>query len=420
MTTTDVDAGNTFTYSLVTGAGDADNGSFNINSTKLRATDSFNFETKSSYTIRVRSTDQGGLFTEKTVAITVTNVNETPTDIGLSASSIAENAGANAVVGALSTTDPDASNTFTYSLVTGAGDADNGSFNISGNSLRATDSFNFETKSSYTVRIRSTDQGGLFTEKTFTISVTNVNEAPTDIALSSTSIAENAGANAVVGALSTTDVDAGNTFTYTLVPGTGDTDNGAFNIDDNNLRATGSFDFETKSSYTVRVRSTDQGGLFTEKTFTITVTNVNETPTDIGLSSSSIAENAGANAVVGALSTTDPDASNTFTYSLVTGAGDADNGSFNINGSNLRATSSFDFETKSSYTVRVRSPDQGGLFTEKTFAITVTNVNETPTDIGLSSSSIAENAGANAVVGALSTTDPDASNTFTYSLVTGA
>ena len=38
------------------------------------------------------------------------------------------------------------------------------------------------------------------------------------------------GADAVVGTLSTTDPDAGNTFTYTLVSGTGSTDNGAFNI----------------------------------------------------------------------------------------------------------------------------------------------------------------------------------------------
>ena len=104
------------------------------------------------------------------------------------------------------------------------------------------------------------------------------NNAPTDISLSSASVAENAGANAPVGTFSTTDPDAGNTFTYTLVAGSGDTDNAAFNINGTTLRATSSFDFETKSSYTVRVRSTDQGGLFTEKTFSIAVTNVNEAP----------------------------------------------------------------------------------------------------------------------------------------------
>jgi len=202
------------------------------------------------------------------------------------------------------------------------------------------------------------------------------NESPTNITLSATSIAENAGANAVVGTLSTTDADAGNTFTYTLVAGTGATDNASFNILGSQLRATTSLNFETKNSYSVRVRSTDQGGLFTEKVFTISVTNVNETPTDIALSASTIAENAGANAVVGTLSTTDPDTSNTYTYTLVAGTGSTDNASFNISGAQLRATASLDYETKSSYTVRVRATDQGGLFTEKAFTVTVTNVAE--------------------------------------------
>lgn len=106
----------------------------------------------------------------------------------------------------------------------------------------------------------------------------SLNDSPTNITLSATSIAENAGANAVVGTLSTTDPNAGNTFTYTLVSGTGSTDNSSFNISGSQLRATASLDFEAQSSYSVRVRSTDQGGLFTEKAFTITVTDVNEAP----------------------------------------------------------------------------------------------------------------------------------------------
>jgi hypothetical protein len=419
LSTTDPDAGDTFTYSLFTGTDDTDNGAFNISGNSLRATNSFNFEAKSIYTVRVRSTDQGGLFTEKAFTISVTDVNEAPTDIALSSSTIAENAGANAVVGALSTIDPDSDNTFTYSLVTGAGDADNASFNINGSTLQATSTFDFETKSSYTVRIRSTDQNGLFVENTFAIQVVNANEPPTDIGMSWNMLAENAGLDTTVGTFSTTDVDAGNTFTYSLVTGAGDADNASFRVLGSALVAISTFDFETKSSYSIRVRSTDQGGLFVEKSFVITVIDVNEAPTDISLSSNSVAENAGSNATVGTLSTADVDAGNTFVYSLVAGSGDTDNAAFNVSGSTLRATSSFDFETRSDYTVRVRSTDQGGLFVEKVFAITVTDANEAPTDIALSSTSIAENTGADATVGTLSTTDPDAGNTFTYTLVAG-
>ncbi|MFM2217406.1 MAG: hypothetical protein RL240_1724, partial [Planctomycetota bacterium] len=418
--TTDQDADQTFTYTLVDGSGDTDNSAFNISSNTLRANSSFDFETKASYTVRVRSTDQGGLSTEKAFTISVTDVNETPTDVSLSANTIAENAGANATVGTLSTTDQDADQTFTYTLVDGSGDTDNVAFNISSNTLQANSSFDFETKSTYTVRVRSTDQDGLSTEKAFTISVTDVNETPTDIALSATNITENAGDDATIGTLSTSDQDADQTFTYTLVTGSGDTDNASFNISDNSLRATSSFDFETKSSYTVRIRSTDQGGLSTEKAFTISVTDANDTPTDIALSNASIAENAAAATTIGVLSTTDQDPSDTFTYTLVSGSGDADNAAFSIDGSELKAVDGFDYETQSSFTVRIRSTDQGGLWTEKEFTITVTDENDAPTDIESSNTVISENSPSNTVVGNLSTTDQDPTDAFTYALVSGS
>lgn len=90
--------------------------------------------------------------------------------------------------------------------------------------------------------------------------------------LSATSIAENQPADTVVGTLSTTEQHVGNTFTYTLVSGISDTDNAAFNISGSRLRASAILDRETKSSFSVRVRSTDQAGEFIEKAFTIIVT----------------------------------------------------------------------------------------------------------------------------------------------------
>jgi hypothetical protein len=110
------------------------------------------------------------------------NENKPPTDITLSAKTIAENSGSNAVVGTFTTTDPDSGDTFTYTLVAGVGDVDNSAFNISGNTLRATNNFDFETKSSYKIRVRSSDREGLFVEKEFTIDVTDAEEVVTGTA----------------------------------------------------------------------------------------------------------------------------------------------------------------------------------------------------------------------------------------------
>lgn len=109
------------------------------------------------------------------------------------------------------------------------------------------------------------------------------NNPPTNITLSATTIAENNAVNAVVGTFSTTDSDVGDTlFTYSLVTGTGSTDNASFNIDGASLRAGMAFDFETKSSYAVRVRTTDSGGATFETIFTITVADVVEGSTFAG------------------------------------------------------------------------------------------------------------------------------------------
>ncbi len=104
----------------------------------------------------------------------------------------------------------------------------------------------------------------------------------------------------------------------------------------------------------------------------------NRNPTNIGLSNSSIDENRPINTAVGTFSTTDPNIGDTFTYQLVSGAGDTGNGSFNISANQLRSSTVFDYETQNSYSIRVRSTDQGGLFFEKNFVITINLVSVAP------------------------------------------
>jgi hypothetical protein len=107
------------------------------------------------------------------------------------------------------------------------------------------------------------------------------NNPPTNMTLSAETIAENNAVNAVVGTLSTTDSDVGDTlFTYSLAVGTGDTDNASFNISGSSLLAKAAFDYETKSSYSIRVRTTDSANNTFEKVFTITVANVSDSPAE--------------------------------------------------------------------------------------------------------------------------------------------
>ena len=140
----------------------------------LKAGESYNYEVKNTYSIEVTVTDSGNNTYTGTFTININDVNETPTNVGISFSSIYENVVTGTTIGGLYTIDPDTSNTFTYTLVSGTGSTDNDSFDIDGSSLKSGEVFNYETKSSYSIRVRSTDQGNLFKEKVITISILNV------------------------------------------------------------------------------------------------------------------------------------------------------------------------------------------------------------------------------------------------------
>jgi VCBS repeat-containing protein len=122
--------------------------------------------------------DDYGVTDTATVTITINGVNDAPTDISLDNSSVAENQNYGTAVGDFSTTDPDAGDTFTYSLVSGDGDDGNAWFMIVGSQLQAAAVFNYETRNSYSIRVRTTDSGALYYEEAFIISVTNVNDPP--------------------------------------------------------------------------------------------------------------------------------------------------------------------------------------------------------------------------------------------------
>ena len=200
------------------------------------------------------------------------------------------------------------------------------------------------------------------------------------LTLSNDAIDENESTGTTVGSFTTFGEDLSGSYTYSLVSGTGDTDNSSFTISDNELLTSESFDFETKNSLSIRVK-TDDGSLEREEVFTISVNNVFEAPTGIELSTSTIEENNSAGDLIGSLTTLDEDEGETYTYSLSTGTGDTDNASFTISGDQLIAQDEFDFETQSSYSVRVETNDGNGGTYQEVFTISVTNENESITVI---------------------------------------
>ncbi|HMS84765.1 MAG TPA: DUF4347 domain-containing protein [Nitrospira sp.] len=208
-------------------------------------------------------------------------VNQAPTDLSLSANSVAENARTGTVVGTVTGTDPDARDTKTYSLTDTAGgrfaiNASTGVITVADGSL-----LNYEHAASHNLTVQVTDSGGASYRERFTINLTNVNEGPTDLSLSANSVAENARTGTVVGTVTGTDPDARDTKTYSLT----DTAGGRFAINASTgviTVADGSLlNYEHAASHNLTVQVTDSGGASYRERFTITLTNVNEGPAQV-------------------------------------------------------------------------------------------------------------------------------------------
>ncbi|MCV3738750.1 FG-GAP-like repeat-containing protein, partial [Rhizobium sp. TRM96647] len=201
----------------------------------------------------------------KTIGLAVTPADDlSPVEVELSGDTVAEDAAIGTLIGTLSATDPEGG-PVTYSLYSG------GQYvTLDGNQLKLNTALDFEGQSSFQIIVRATDEGGAFTDQTLTIDVTNANEAPLSIALSKLLVPQSSAAGTVVGDLTTTDPDSGDTFTYSI-PGGSE----AFDIVDNKLVVK---DLSGALIHDVKVLATDSGGLTVEKSFRITTTDDDGNP----------------------------------------------------------------------------------------------------------------------------------------------
>ena len=100
---------------------------------------------------------------------TMINFNVAPTDLVLDGNIFYEYVPENTYIGTFSTIDNDVDLPFIYQLVSGDGDDDNALFTIVGAELRTDTTFMCSHRTDYSIRVRSTDVGGMFIEKSFAV-----------------------------------------------------------------------------------------------------------------------------------------------------------------------------------------------------------------------------------------------------------
>ncbi|QCX26987.1 cadherin domain-containing protein [Nocardioides jishulii] len=412
---TDPDAGAPYTFRILPGA---DGDDFGVRGDQLVSSRPLDHEEKDTRTVRVEVTDSEGVTLAGSVRVHVIDVNEAPTALATDGDTVEENAPAGTLVSTLTGTDPDRGDTLAYALTTGAGDGGNSFFEVVDDELRVKRPLDHEAAATRSVRLAVTDAGGLTFERTLTVTVDDVNEAPTGLRISKDDVNENVPLGTVVGRLDADDEDADDTQTFTLVAGTGDADNSFFAVDGATLVTARALDHEAAETRSVRLRVTDSAGAAAERAVTITVNDLNDGPRDLALDRDEVEENSAVGTVVGRFSASDEDDADALTYALVAGAGDGGNGRFDIDGDELVVKASLDHETAASHSIRVRVADGAGEQVARTFTVTVLDVNEAPTALALDHDEIDENV--TGTVGELSAADVDAGDALTFALVGGA
>lgn len=379
----DSDATNsTITYTLDDNAG----GRFAIDSATGLITVAnrslLDYETATSHTVTVRVTSADLSTSARTFTINVVDQNDTPPVIGSGQQfSVSELATLGTTVGNVLATDADGIGTLQSWTITGGNvdnifsiDAATGLITVADNTR-----LNYEGTASYTLTVSVSDGVTTSATQSVTINVLDQNEAPVLNAPPVLSVNENAARGTSVGTVTGSDVDANDSLRYAILSSS---PVAPFTIDavTGQIRVLNSseLNFEDVNTISLTVEIRDAAGLTSSQVVTINVSDLNETPTDILLAGGSVNENSAGGTYVATATGIDSDAGSVMSYSLLDDAG----GQFVIDVSTgvirVAAGAVLNYEAAASYSLTVQVSDSLGLTTQKSFAISLIDVNEAP------------------------------------------
>ncbi|WP_233214590.1 LamG-like jellyroll fold domain-containing protein [Rhodopirellula bahusiensis] len=409
-------------------------------------------------TYTISATDDSGstLSDTETVTVTITGTNDGP--IALVDSGTATESGgiANATVGSDATgnvldndTDADVTDSLTVVGVA-AGSQGSASGSVASNVVGSFGTIQIASNGSYTFvvdennasvqALRTTgdtlqdvftytieDSNGANSTAEITITIQGANDNPHDLATTGLTVVETANNGTSVGTITHSDIDSGDTATFTLT----DDANGRFVIDSSSgevtVADTSQLDNETDTTHNITVRVTDTAGATYDENFAVTITDANEhavsTPTDSDAAANEVDENVGTGTSVGLTADAfDLDSTNnTITYSLTS---NPDNlFQIDLNTGEVTTAAAIDRETHGdSRTIEIQASSSDGSVATQTFDIAINDLDEfnvtVPTDSDANVNEVDENVAVGTSVGVTATAfDLDATNnTITYSL----
>lgn len=425
----DPDAGQTLTYSILSGN---TNSAFAISSTigaiTVANSTAINFETTPSFALIVKVQDNGSPVQsgQNTITVNLVNINEAPV-VNDQTFSVITNAAVSTVVGTVVATDPDAGQQLTYSILSGNS---NNAFALNASTgvitVNNSSAVNYTTTPIFTLVVKVSDNGtgNLSDNANITINVLQAANLPPVITNQAFSISENSPNGTTVGTVIASDPNSGQVLTYSIISGN---TNSAFSINSSSgvitVANSAVLNYEVISLFSliVKVQDNGPGNLSSQAIVNISIVNINEAPVIVPNQSFTIAENSANSTIVGTVQANDPDAGQALTYTIESG-----NlyGAFSIGATTgvitVGNSSSLNFELYPFFDLAVKVQDNGSssLSTIDTVTIILSNINEAPV-LYSQVFSVLENSSNGTLLGTIIAFDPDAGQSLSYSILSG-
>jgi VCBS repeat-containing protein len=432
----------------------------------------------------VTVTDDHNVATTKSYTINLTGANDAPTLAAVTSGSIAEDALASTTTdsglsGTLAGADVDNNHTLTYGITGGTVVGTSSTLHLTYGTLTvntSTGAYSYEKDSAavealhlgesasdvFTVTV--TDEHNVATTQSYTINLTGANDAPTLVAVTSGSIAENALASTTTdsglsGTLAGADVDNNHTLTYGITGGAVAAGSSTLHLTYGTLTvntATGAYSYAKDAAAVEALKEgdtasdvftltvTDDHNVATTQSYTINLTGANDAPTLAAVTSGSIAEDALASTTTdsglsGTLAGVDVDNNHTLTYGITGGTVVGTSSTQHLSYGTLTvntATGAYSYakdaaavealhpEESASDVFTVTVTDDHNVTTTQSYTINLTGANDAPTLAAVTSGSIAEDALASTTTdsglsGTLAGADVDNDKVLTYGITGG-
>ncbi len=407
----------TLYYTIV---GGNDNLAFGIenNTGKLYVanTDSIDYEKAKSLILQVMVKDQGDLNDTADITINIENENDNSPILPDTTISINENPSYGTHILYLIPTDADSLSDITLKFQEGNTDT---IFQISHHHdnvytifINKPDSVNYEKHKQFSFVVNASD-GTYHTLSTITININNVNETPA-IGNYSFDLNERTPNNTVVGQISGTDPDEGQTLHYYFTFGSNqgfglslDSVSGIITVIDSTQ-----LDFETNPELDLQIEAIDNDTIWRLFSFgdaIFHIKDINEAP-HIADQTFTIYENSDAGTNVGKVSASDEDAGQSVSLKIASGN---ENNIFSMDTTGqikVAIGDSLDYENRKTYNLVIKASDNLSLSASANITIEVIDRDEPPVYTCADTFYVDENKANGTIIGTLSGSDPENDN----------